>query len=70
MALTRLDGVPSGHSFVMVCNCCGHRELAASRIDGHAARARHELRAHGVPARTGAGAWALRKARQRARDRA
>jgi hypothetical protein len=67
MALTRLEASP--RYVLLICTECGHRELWGSRDAGRAARAAHEYRVHGIPARTSPGAWAVRKARQRARAR-
>lgn len=65
MALTRLEA--AGRSILLVCTDCGHRELHADRDAARGARAAHELRVHALTARSSPAAWAVRKARQRAR---
>lgn len=68
MQLTRLEA--SSRSMLLVCSGCGHRELFPDRETARAARARHELRVHSLTARNSPAAWAVRKARQRARQAA
>lgn len=66
MALTRLEA--SNRSVLLVCAGCGHRAVFSDRDGARAARARHEVRVHSLTARTSPAAWAVRKARQRARQ--
>lgn len=65
MALTRLECTGT-RSVLLVC-ACGHRSLHADRDTARTARARHELTVHALTARSSPAAWAVRKARQRAR---
>lgn len=66
MALTRLES--AGRTVLLVCSECGHRSLHADRDGARGARAAHESRVHALTARSSPAAWALRKARQRARQ--